>query len=118
MSRRIILNRLVPHDMQEIADYLERDSVEVADRFLQSVFAAMDDLAAMPGKGSLKLFRSRRTTGVRSWAVPGFRNHLIFYRYTDDAIFVLAVMHGARKIWPILRNRLPDDPPQGAADDR
>jgi toxin ParE1/3/4 len=36
------------------------------------------------------------------WPVPGFRNHLIFYRVTGDAIEVLRVLHAARDVRKLL----------------
>ncbi len=41
-------------------------------------------------------------TGLRRWRVPGFENHLIFYRVTEEAIEVIRVLHGARDIEGIL----------------
>jgi plasmid stabilization system protein ParE len=74
---------------------------------LTAVFAAFDDLAVMPGKGSPKQFRSARLAGVRSWFVPGFRNHLILYRPVTDGIEVLMVTHGSRRIRSLLLQRVP-----------
>jgi toxin ParE1/3/4 len=106
MKRRVILRSAVPDDLHEIVAYLEQSSVAVADRFIDSVFGAFDDLAGWPGKGSPKQFRYRRLSGIRSWVVPGFRNHIIYYQTTDDAIIILAVTHGARNVQAILRQRV------------
>jgi len=105
MSARVILKPQVPDDLRSIVDYLEQFSIRSADRFLEAVFRAFDDLAAKPGKGSPKHFRSRRLEGVRSWAVPGFRNHLILYLPIPDGIIVLAVTHGSRRIRALLLAR-------------
>ena len=105
MARRIVLRPEVPDDLRDIVAYLEGASTSAADRFVESVFAALDDLAAMPGLGSPKRFRVAGITGVRSWWVPAFKKYLIFYQVTDEAIIVLAVVHGARNIRKLLRNR-------------
>ena len=102
MPRRIVLRRDVPNDIHAIVAYLEQYSMNVADRFSEAVFAALDDLAAMPGKGSPKQFRSRKLEGIRSWSVPGFRKYLILYRTVPDAIEVLAVTHGSRSLRKLL----------------
>ena len=73
---------------------------------MDAVFAAFDDLAAMPGQGSLKQYRSTRLAEVRSWLVPGFRNHVIFYRPVAGGIEVLAVAHGSRRIRSLLLGRV------------
>jgi len=69
----------------------------------------MEDLAAMPGKGSPKQFRSSLLEGVRSWQVPGFRKFLILYRPISDGIEVLAVTHGSRKLRALHLSRLQSD---------
>jgi len=107
MSRRVVLRPEVPDDMQAIVTWLEQSSIQVADRFVASTFAAFDDLAGMPGKGSPKHFRRSGLTGIRSWAVPGFPKYLIYYQTHPDAIVILAVLHGARDVRRILKGRLP-----------
>ena len=107
MNRRVILRPQIPDDLRSIVGYLEQHSVSAADRFVDAVFAAFDDLAAMPGKGSPKHFQSRRLAEVPSWSVPGFRNHLILYREVPDAIEVLAVTHGSRRIRSLLLKCVP-----------
>jgi len=59
----------------------------------------------MPGKGSPKHFRSKQLRGIRSWWVPGFRNYLILYHPLEDGIDVFAVVHGARRLSRLLKNR-------------
>ena len=107
MNRRVILRPQIPGDLETVLRYLERRSVAIADRFIHSVFEAFDDLAAMPGKGSPKGFRLPGLSGLRSWSVPGFPNHLIYYLTTDEAIIIFAVIHGAHDIPSVLRDRVP-----------
>jgi plasmid stabilization system protein ParE len=107
MTRRIVLRPKVPDDLHSIVTWLEQHSVAVADRFVGSAFAAFDDLAAMPGKGSPKTYPRSQIVGVRSWPVPGFPNHLIYYQTRPDAIIVLAVLHGARNVRAVLKDRVP-----------
>ena len=105
MKRRVLLRPDVPNDIESIVTYLEGRSRAAADRFVESVFATFNDLAEMPGKGSPKRLRSNRLTGVRSWLVPGFRNHLILYRELNEAIEILAVTHGSRRLRALLLRR-------------
>ena len=107
MNCRVVLRRQIPDDLRGIITHLESSSTAVADRFLESAFAAFDDLAAAPGKGSPKSFPRSGLTGIRSWAVPGFPNHLIFYEARADAIVIWAVVHGARDVRAILKSRKP-----------
>ncbi len=94
MSRKIVLRRGVPDDLHDVVAYLERTSLAVADRFIEAAFRAFDQLAEMPGIGSPKQFGKTGPKGVRSWAVPGFPNHLIYYQVHAEAVIVLAVLHG------------------------
>jgi len=36
--------------------------------------------------------------GLRAWPIDGFRNHLVFYRPTDEGVDIVRVLHGARDI--------------------
>lgn len=76
-SSRVILWSPIPDDLEAIVDYLAERSPDAATRFITRIEATLDDLAAMPGKGSPNHFRDRLLAGVRSWIVPGFRNYLI-----------------------------------------
>jgi plasmid stabilization system protein ParE len=96
----------VPADVNSIVEFLDHYSSEAGDRFIQAVFPAMDDLAAMPGKGSPKNLRSTRLSSIRSWQVPGFRKYLILYRPISDGIEVFAVAHGSRRLRSLLLDRL------------
>lgn len=106
MKPRVVLRPQVPDDIESILLYLERHSVSASLRFAHAVLSAFNDLAAMPGKGSPKNYRSARLAGVRSWWVPGFRNHVILYRPVADGIEVLCVTHGARTIRTLLLRRV------------
>ena len=106
MKRRIVLRRPVPDDLTAIVDYLADKSSDVALRFIEAVPATLKDLSEMPGKGSPKLFRDKRLAGIRSWNVAGFRNYLILYRTTAEAIEVIAIVHGAQNLSRLLGRRL------------
>jgi plasmid stabilization system protein ParE len=103
---RVRLRRDVPDDLHAIVAWLDQHSVHTSDRFIKAVFSALEDLARMPGKGSPKHFRSRRLTGIRSWAVPAFRKFLILYQPISDGIEVFAVVHGSRHLRSLLLKRV------------
>jgi toxin ParE1/3/4 len=106
MSRRVILRTQVPVDIESILMYLRERSSDAADRFADGLDGTLTELAAMPGKGSLKPFRSKQLSGIRSWSMPHFRSYLIFYRPIDEGIEVIAIVHGARRIAKILKDRV------------
>jgi toxin ParE1/3/4 len=105
MNYRVRRHVEVEADILDLATWIARDSHAIAHRFLQAVETTVNSLQSMPGKGSLKQLRDSRLVNVRSWAVNGFPNHLIFYQIRGNAIFILAVVHGARKYPSLLRSR-------------
>jgi toxin ParE1/3/4 len=88
----------VDDDIYELAAYLIERSEDAARRFVDAAQKTLKDLAAAPRMGSRKLFDDPALADVRSWAVEGFPNHLIYYVALPDGIDVLAVMHGARDV--------------------
>lgn len=105
MKPRVILRPQVPTDLESILDFFAERNPAIADRFADILAATLEDLAAMPGKGSPKNFRHRQLADIRSWTVPGFRNYLILYRPVDVGIDVLAITHGARQLAKLLKGR-------------
>jgi toxin ParE1/3/4 len=104
-TARVILRRAVPDDLAAILDYLGARSPAAADRFADAVQLALAKLAELPAAGSLKQFRDVRLRGIRTWRVPGFKKYLIIYRPINEAIEVLAVLHGSRNLRARLRER-------------
>jgi len=98
-SRRVERRPRARLDVLEQATYLgEEATEELALRFVDAVDAALRRLADTPEIGRLRQFRSPRLAGLRSWPVPGFPKHLIFYRVDEDLVDVIRVIHGARDL--------------------
>lgn len=104
--RRVILRPQVAGDLLDIHDYLNQRSPDAAERFLRNAESTLGGLADAPGLGSPKNFGGR-LKGVRSRAIEGFSNHLIYYKPTRNSIVVLGVLHGARNLPRVLRQRRP-----------
>lgn len=86
-------------DMLEYATYLADDSLNVALRFLDQAEETMAYVAAHPGIGRPCEILHPSLDGLRSVAVNGFPNHLIFYRVLEtQAVVVVRVRHGAMDI--------------------
>jgi toxin ParE1/3/4 len=71
---------------------------EAATRVIEAAYETFKTLAANPGLGRSRRFRSSKLRDVRSWRITGFENYLIFYRGVADGIQVNHVYHGARDI--------------------
>ena len=75
------------------ADYIGNENPDAADRFIETIFAAVDRLAKYPASG-----RPGRVLGTRELVVPG-TPYIVPYRIRENRVEVLLVLHGARK-WP------------------
>ena len=82
--------------------YLREDALEAATRFLDAVDESIEVICRMPHLGAPKLLKNPIFSGLRSWAVKGFEDILIFYVVQPDALRVVRVLHGRRDIKRIL----------------
>ena len=87
-------------DVEEIWDYIAQDNLAAADRLVDELFEAFAGLAAMPEKGYIRQELTNKL--VRFWVV---RNYLIVYRPSTTPLQILAVIHGARNVLDLLRER-------------
>ena len=79
-------------DLNDIHDYIGRDSPSAAGHFIQMIEERCDTLAENPSLG-----RSRPEFGrdIRSFPAG---NYVIFYRATEAGVEIVRVIHGARDI--------------------
>ena len=82
--------------------YLREDALEAATRYLDAVDESIEAICRMPHLGAPKLLKNPILSGLRSWAVKGFEDILIFYVVLPDALRVVRVLHGRRDIKRIL----------------
>jgi toxin ParE1/3/4 len=95
---RMVIKPLADQDLSEQAAYIERDNPGATARFQAAIQKLLANLVLMPRLGVLYHLHSTRLHGIRMHPVPGFRNHLVFYRPTEEGIEVVRVLHGARDI--------------------
>lgn len=104
MSGSITKTPQARRDLVELGEFIARDSLQAANRFLDAAEAAFGVLASMPELGILCHFASPQASGVRVWSIKGFENYVIFYRCAQDGIEVVRVLHGARDVSRIFAN--------------
>ena len=75
-----------------------RKAVGRAPGFLRQAQLRFDLLARSPGIGRDRAFRSRRLRGIRSHAIRGFPNYIVFYRATRTRLLIVRVLHGMRNL--------------------
>ncbi|MFO0967754.1 MAG: type II toxin-antitoxin system RelE/ParE family toxin [Gemmataceae bacterium] len=90
-------------DIWEIADYIARDSLDAAERFVVAVDESIEFLRDFPASGQPISSRKRKLAGLRLWQVKGFPNHMICFRADEGRIEVFAVFQGNRLLSKVLR---------------
>ncbi|TAN49353.1 MAG: type II toxin-antitoxin system RelE/ParE family toxin [Methylococcaceae bacterium] len=94
-------------EMDAHADYIARDNLGAALRFLDAAQAAFDQISDHPSIGSRRYAYSPLLEDLRVWAVPDFENYLVFYLERSDHVDVLRILHAARDIPAALRETSP-----------
>lgn len=80
-------------DLENIQDYIARDSTEYANAVVERLILAVERLKSFPGSG--RRVPEATELKVRELLVEGYR---IIYRMKKDSAQILAVVHGARDL--------------------
>lgn len=104
MTRRILLLEDATLDLNEHYNYLLQSNQEVAISFFDAARQTFANLARMPGLGHLYDSGEKDISNIHQWSVKGFKKYLIFYRYDDNIIEILRIIHATRDLAPILKN--------------
>jgi toxin ParE1/3/4 len=88
---RIIWTEPALQDLDEIADYISLDKPAAASKFVQRVFARIEQLASHPKSGAVPA--ELKGTQYRQLVIPPVR---IFYRTQDEVIYIIYIMRGER----------------------
>jgi toxin ParE1/3/4 len=105
MKFKVVIDAAARDDLHSIASYLNDRNEQVANRFVASALTSIDNLLEMHGKGSLKRLRTAKGRTLRSWRVLGFDKYVIYNFVEGDLIIVVAVLHEARNVGRILKDR-------------
>jgi toxin ParE1/3/4 len=97
-KRRIRRTRQVADDLIGIYLFIHRRGPQGAERVLSVLERNIRSLADMPGVGRLWDTPDPRLEGMRVTVVTPFRNYLIFFRPTPDAIEVFRVVQGSQEL--------------------
>jgi toxin ParE1/3/4 len=98
VSHRLVVRPLAKSDLDEQSLHIAQDSVNAALRFLDGADSAFDRLCSFPGVGTRRKFLHRDLSDVRSWPIPGFEKHVIFYRVSSGLVDILRVVHSAQDL--------------------
>jgi len=98
MGMRILRRILAAQDSESIANYIAKNSLETALRFLENTESTLQELAGDPERGKPFLSDEPQLADLKYERVKGFPNHFIFYVQHAAAIEVVRIMHGARNL--------------------
>jgi len=79
-------------DMQEISNYIAKDNIAAAYKFLDQLEEKYQFLSQNPQAGRL---REDIATSVRTFPIG---RYVIYYRLLDSGIEIVRVLHAARKL--------------------
>ena len=94
----VIQERFAEDDFRELLLFLADRDIVVANRFIESTELAFQQLSENPETGWLWGLESQKLRDVRTLPIPGFPNHLIFFRKAIDHVRVLRILHASRDI--------------------
>ncbi|MCB9946324.1 MAG: type II toxin-antitoxin system RelE/ParE family toxin [Rhodospirillaceae bacterium] len=90
--RRLVFRPEAERDLYELHTFIAQDNLAAADQFAERVERRCREIQTMPFAGRP---RDRLKKGLRSVT---FRNYIILYRVRNDAVVILRVIHGRRRI--------------------
>ena len=96
MKRKLLLKARADFDVADHYRYLLLHNPRAAGRFRSAVLAAYKRIAV--DCRSCATLPMKRFEGLEiRFAKPrGFRNYLIYFQVTDDAVFILRVLHSSQ----------------------
>lgn len=107
MSYRLRVTPAADKDIEEIAAYIVRDSVEQAMRFYVAVEATYGHVVQRPNAWRPVMDLGQpRAEGLRYRPLLGFPNHLVLFRVLAETVEVVRILHAARDLPAVLQREL------------
>ena len=104
MNRLIRLHKDATIDLEDYVNYIAQTDRDRAFRLFDAARQTFTALAQMPGMGRVYESDDDNISDLRKWAIKGFKQYLIFYRYDDETIEILRVLNAARDLGPLLKD--------------
>jgi len=97
---KYVLNLEAEQDLNEIWEYIAKDNIDAADRWIEKFFEAFEALGQTPGLGHVR--DDLTDLPILFWPVGAY---LVLYRVQAEWTEIVAVTQGARDI-PAFLSRL------------
>ena len=104
MDEQIGLRPQARLDVVELATYIGKDNIKVANHFLDACEVTFGFLLESPLSGAIYCTKNARLADLRVLRVKGFPNHLVFYLERENGIEIVRVVHGARDLDTLLQD--------------
>lgn len=96
MAREVRWTESAWGDLEEVGEYITRDSPHYAAAFIREVRDAARSLAYLAERG--RTVPEFNDPTIRELFVSSYR---LIYQVTEQAVFILGFIHGARDLWAI-----------------
>jgi toxin ParE1/3/4 len=96
MAREVVWTEPAWKDLEGAAEYIARDSEFYAAAFVEEALEAAVSLSDFAERG--QTVPEFGDESIRELLVKPYR---VVYKVTDDHVFILAFIHGSRRMWRI-----------------
>ena len=96
MARKVTWTKSAWIDLDEVADYIGKDSPNYARAFVREVRDAARSLASLPERG--RIVPEFNDPSIRELFVRSYR---LIYQVTGQTVYVVGFIHGARDIFAL-----------------
>lgn len=96
MARKIIWAKSAWIDLEEVADYIAKDSPHYAGAFVREVRDAALSLVDLAERG--RTVPEFNDAGIRELFVKSYR---LIYQVTGQTVYILGLIHGARDLFTL-----------------
>lgn len=105
MPYQIVVTEDAERDLDQIYSYIaESDSPENADRVLDGILAATEELTTFPDRGSIP--KELRALGINEYRQVPYKPYRVIYRLHNDRVLIYVIVDGRRDMQSLLSRRL------------
>lgn len=96
MAREIVWTESAWRDLEEVADYITKDSSHYAAAFVREAREAARTLTYLAERG--RVVPEFNDPSIRELFVRSYR---LIYKVAERAVYIIGFIHGARDLWAL-----------------